>query len=129
MKKFIVGVLTISGFSILYVLQQTKLLEYSYAINSNQRYMSLLVDRNKQLRYNIAKLEIPTRLEDIMLAKRDAGVCRLKRWYKIRVKKEGAEPSQRVAALHDPFIRTGRVLFKMFLLDAEAVAKEQNREE
>lgn len=91
--------------------------------------MSLLVDQNKQLRYNIAKLEIPTRLEDIMLAKEDAKGYRFEGWHKIQVREEGAALSQKTAALDAPFISTGRALLKMFSLDAEAVAKETNREQ
>lgn len=91
--------------------------------------MSLLVDQNKQLRYNVSKLEIPTRLEDIMLAKEETTGYRLERWHKIQMRAEEAVPSQKAAALDAPFIRTGRVLLKMFSLDAEAVAKEANRKQ
>ena len=129
MRKFLIIILAISLLSILYVLQQSKLLEHSYTISSNQRYISLLVDRNKQLRYNVAKLEIPTRLEDIVLAKEEAEGYRLKRWHKIQVREEEAPAFQKVAVVHAPLLRTARVLLKMFSLDTEAVAKETNREQ
>lgn len=129
MRKFIIGVLIISLLSILYVFQHTKLLEYSYTINSNQRYISLLIDQNKQLRYNVARLETPARLEDVMLAKEETEVYSLKRWYKIRVREGKATlPSRRVVASASSFIRTAKVLLSMFSVDAEAIAKELNKQ-
>lgn len=129
MSKFLVSILIISLLSILYVFQQTKLLEYSYAINSNQKYMSLLFDQNKQLRYNVVKLETPARLEDIMLAKEGTGVYMPETWYKIQVAEQKTQPLQEMIVPPSPFIRAGRVLLNTLSLSTEAVAKELNQKE
>lgn len=129
MKKFLISTLIICLLSILYVFQQAKLLEYSYTVNSNQKYISLLIDQNKQLRYNVARLETPTRLENIMLAKEGAEVYSLKRWYKIQVREQGPLPSNESVVPAGPFIRTGKVLLKMFSLGNEAIARELSKQE
>lgn len=129
MGKFLISILIISLLSILYVFQQAKLLEYSYTINSNQRYVSLLIDQNCKLRYNVVKLETPTRLEDIMKAKEKAEVYMPETWYKIQVVEQKALPLQKVVVPQDFFTITGRVLLKIFSVGTEAVAKEPSKEE
>ena len=100
------------------------MLEYGYLINSNTKTASLLVDRNRYMKYNINKLEAPARLENIILAiKKDGNICMPRRWYKIKVEEERVGsyglvvPSSRLS-------NAGRLILGMFSLDKEAVAKE-----
>jgi hypothetical protein len=64
MIKILTGILTVMLLSTAYVCQRSMLIEYSYAINSSKQDMSLLIDQNKALRYNISKLESPVRLSE-----------------------------------------------------------------
>jgi hypothetical protein len=123
MKKFISGVLIITLFSVLYVSQQARLLEYSYFINSHQRYISLLVDQNRELRYNIARLENPARLEENM-SPRQEEVQMPSAWHKIEIERELPAAGGEVITPNRSFIKVGELILSMFLLDSEAVAKE-----
>lgn len=124
MKKFLVSLLIITLLSTLYVSQYTKLLECSYRINTNTKSLSLLIDQNKALRYNIAKLEAPARLEGVMLAKAQTKKTDI---YlassKIRIEKP---VSYKEIAPAGRFINTGKVIFSMFSFAGEAIAKELN---
>jgi len=124
MKNFLIAVLLITFISIGYVCQQTKLLETSYAMHSGSKNLRLLIDQNKNLRYNIAKLEAPARLEEAVFVKNDldhpyASVdC-----YKIKVARD--LPNARDAMVPPgPFIKAGNAFMSMFALSSEAVADD-----
>lgn len=125
MKKILISVLIITTLSILYVFQQARLLEYSYDINSYQKYTCLLVDQNKGLRYNISKLEAPARLEETVKAKEAQEVYIPPAWCKIKIEEELPGPGQEITPVR-PFIKVGRIILSKFWLDTEAVAKELN---
>ncbi|NQT90132.1 MAG: hypothetical protein HQ558_02645 [Candidatus Omnitrophica bacterium] len=124
MRKFVVGVLIMSFFASFYVFQQTRLLEYSYHINSNQKSISLLVDQNRQLRYNVARLETPARLENIIIAKKEDETYSLMRRQKIRIGQQRPISAHETAITARPFATAGKFLLNMFSLDTEAIAKE-----
>ncbi|NQT95140.1 MAG: hypothetical protein HQ572_01690 [Candidatus Omnitrophica bacterium] len=124
MKKFLVIILIVSSISILYVFQQARLLEYSYDINSRNRSLALLIDQNRNLRYNIAKLERPGRLEEVLLVKEDMkDLYAPTDCFKIKIAKQ-LPGSREDMVPPGPFIRAGRALLGMFSLSSEAVANE-----
>jgi len=124
MKNFISIILLVTVLSVGYVCQQTKLLEASYDIHSNNKYMALLIDQNKDLRYNVAELETPARLEEMVFANEN----RLDRYalvdcYKIKLAKD--LPNSRVDMVPPgPFMRAGNAFMSLFALNSEAVADD-----
>lgn len=126
MKKFAISVLVVTLLSIVYVFQHTRLLEYSYNINSHQKSITLLIDQNRNLRYNIAKLERPSRLEEIVLSRDDAEFHMPQSWYKIRVKEEIPAPAETTPVVGS-YNRMGRIILSMFSFGTEAVANDSSK--
>ena len=123
MNNIFKTVLVISMLSILYVFQQAQVLEYGYCLNSNNKTLSLLVDHNRLLSYNIAKLEAPARLETVMLAKRGLELRMPRIWCKIGLADEIPNPYESVTPVRH-LLNAGRVILSMFSLDTEAVAND-----
>jgi len=124
MQRFITCISIITFVSLTYVHQQIKLLESSYKIHYGQHELSLLVDQNRHLRYNVNALEAPARLENIMIAQKDE-VYMPRVWHNIAVV-ENVPNTKEVLGSPGPLIKAGKVMMSMFLLDSEAVAKELN---
>jgi len=125
MKRPLVTILILTLLSIGYVFQHAKTLEHSYQINSCKKNLSLLIDRNRALRYNIAKLEAPARLEKAITAKTQAEEIYMPlTYYKLNIEKM-PEPYMQPAPT-GPFISAGRIFLSMFSLDAKAVAGDLN---
>ncbi len=55
--------------SLLYVHQQVELVKLSYAIESREKDVVLLLDRKEKLVYNLDNLTSPSRLEQVLVAK------------------------------------------------------------
>lgn len=60
----------ITAIAVTYVHQQVELVKLSYAIESKERIVNDMLDRNGRLGYNIGNLEAPSRLEGALLAKK-----------------------------------------------------------
>lgn len=56
--------------ALVYVHQQVELVKLSYAIDYKEKKLKDILDRKESLGYNIANLEDPSRLENILLAKK-----------------------------------------------------------
>ncbi|MFH1868647.1 MAG: hypothetical protein ABH843_06720 [Candidatus Omnitrophota bacterium] len=124
-KNFLISVLVLTSISIAYIFQHTKLLEYGYSINSHQKYMSLLVDQNRNLRYNIAKLETPSRLEETVQISDDSEFHMPQSWYKIKVKEDISNTAETITPT-GTYNRMGSILLSMFSFGDEAVANESS---
>jgi hypothetical protein len=55
--------------ALIYVHQQVELVKLSYVIGFKEKKLKDMLDRNEGLGYNIANLEDPTRLEQVLLSK------------------------------------------------------------
>lgn len=55
--------------ALIYVHQQVELVKLSYVIGFKEKKLKDMLDRNDGLGYNIANLEDPTRLEQVLLSK------------------------------------------------------------
>ncbi len=122
MKKALTAIITVTLLSSLYVYQHARLIEYSYFINASKKSLSLLIDRNRALRYNVSRLESPARLEKVITAKQDVQVYMPLDCYNVKIK-EPVVLDDRVAA-SAPLIRAGKMMLNMFSLGTEAVAEE-----
>jgi len=122
MKKALTAIIAVTLLSSLYVYQHARLIEYSYFINTGKDSLSLLIDRNRALRYNVSRLESPARLEKVITAKQETQVYMPLDCYNIKVKKPVVLGGAVVAQV--PLVRAGKMLLSMFSLDTEAVAEE-----
>jgi hypothetical protein len=124
MKRFIISVFVVTSISIIYVFQHTKMLEYSYDINFNQEYASLLIDQNRNLRYNITKLERPSRLEETVLAQKKSEFQMPQSWHKIKLEEDVPETVNKKTPVTG-YKGVGGMLLSMFSFGAEAVAYDK----
>jgi len=121
MKKFLTVALVIMLLSVSYVFQHATLLEYGCNINSAKKDLSLLIDQNRALRYNVSKLEAPGRLDQVIIAKADQQTYVPLECYSISIKQPQLYGG---LAFEASFANTGRFILSMFSLDTEAVANE-----
>lgn len=122
MKKISLAIVIVTILSVMYVRQQTILLECGYEIYSSNKDCSFLIDRNNELRYNIAKLERPARLETIMFAKNE-DVYMPRTLYRLELIDDMPHVNIKNEAL-GPFETAGKMIMSMFLLNTEAVAND-----
>jgi hypothetical protein len=124
MIKILGGILTVMLLSTFYVCQHAKLVEYSYAINASKQDISLLIDQNNSLRYNISRLESPARLHNHVSADNQVYSYIPIDCYNLTVEKP--------AAMNDAIVypalpaRISGLLLSMFSLNDEAIATELN---
>jgi hypothetical protein len=121
MGKSLTTILIITALSILYVFQHAALIEQSYNINIHEKAQFLLIDQNKKLRYNIARLEAPAHLEEQMAVKRQAELSMPVNYYKIAINQRFQTPYETVAGV-GRIVNAGRFFVSMFSLEREAVA-------
>lgn len=82
-----------------------------------------MIDQNSALRYNIARLEAPARLEGAIAAEKDTHELYLPlAYHKLNIEKLPA-PHEKIAPA-GAFSGVGRILLSMFSLDTEAVAND-----
>ena len=62
-SRYFVFLFTVTCFALLYTHQQFLLISANYNIISSERELSHLLDRNKELVYNVTTLESPANLE------------------------------------------------------------------
>lgn len=80
--KFVVIAAMVTILALGYVHQQVELLRINYTINSNQDNLSVLLDQNSTLMYNVNSLQAPCYLENALLEK-DLNLEIPSRWYTI----------------------------------------------
>ena len=122
MKKALTAILAVTLLSSIYVYQYARLLEYSYSINVSMESLSLLIDHNRTLRYNVSRLESPARLERAMRDKPEARVYMPLDCYNVKIKELVALDDSAVKPA--PIASIGKIILGMFSLSAEAVAQE-----
>ena len=122
MKKTLIAIIIVTLFSGIYVYQNARLLECSYSINSSRKNLSLLIDHNRALRYNLSRLESPARLEKAIIAKQEIQVYMPLDCYSVKIKEPGIVDAMVVRPA--PLVRAGKMMLSMFSLGTEAVADE-----
>lgn len=68
--KSLVMISSLTVVALFYVHQQVELVKLSYGIDYKEKVLKDILDRKEALGYNIANLEDPSRLENILLAKK-----------------------------------------------------------
>jgi len=82
--KFSVFLVFVTLMALLYVNQQVQLLKISYSINTNEKEMTRLLDRNRSLVYNVTRLKSPVYLDNKFLAsKKDFAIPQ--QWQMVQV--------------------------------------------
>ena len=68
--KSLTYVLFITAMAVFYVHQQVELVKLSYSIDYKEKRLKDMLDRNEYLGYNIDNLEAPSRLEQVLVARK-----------------------------------------------------------
>lgn len=77
-RTFSIFLIFITVLALLYVHQQVQILKIGYSIEVSEREFSSLLDQNRALVYNIARLKSPVHLEERFLAdKKDFRISKL----------------------------------------------------
>ena len=71
LSKFLLIVALITAVALGYVHQQVELLRINYTINRNRDNLSVLLDQNSTLMYNVVSFQSPAYLEQTLEAKAD----------------------------------------------------------
>lgn len=79
LAKFVILTFIITAALLLYTHQRLEAVKLSYEISEKGLAMNKLLDREKELEYNVAKLKSPTYLE-LQLAKSDVRLVMPERW-------------------------------------------------
>ena len=69
-SRFLIIAALITAVALGYVHQQVELLRINYAMNHNRDNLSVLLDRNSSLMYNVNSLQSPLYLEKALSAKK-----------------------------------------------------------
>lgn len=123
MHRFLCTITIITTLSLNYVSQQVKLLEYSYNINGNRKALSLLIDENERLRYNVASLESPVNLMR-RLADNNIELDTPQNWHNIRLAKANPENKKPELTYDNSFRIAAKALINILTPKAEAIAQE-----
>jgi hypothetical protein len=68
--KSMIMISSLTLVALIYVHLQVELVKMSYSIDYKEKKLKTILDRKEALGYNIANLEDPSRLENILLAKK-----------------------------------------------------------
>jgi len=124
--KFIFSTIIVTSIALLYVHQQVELVKVSYDISSKEVRLERMLDRKESLGYNVKTLESPSRLEQVLLAKK-IDVAFPKRGHVVMAVNPVALPaireSLRSASLERPNIFFG--ILEFLGLAKEVQAKER----
>lgn len=121
-----INVLVITIVALVYVHQQVELVKLSYAIEHKEKKLKDILDRRESLGYNINKLEAPSRLEKVLVA-RNINIAFPRKNHVVKV---GSAASLR----EDARLRSASAIerktnifaiFDFFIPRAEAQAKER----
>ena len=117
--RFLLIVSIVTILSLLYVHQQLTLVKLSYRLKDNQKKYSNLLDQNKIIKYNIACLKSPKKVEDALAAE-NIKLVMPPVWQVVKI--AGEESSNRRLASNDSGSRTSKGLFSFLSLKGVAVA-------
>ncbi len=96
--KFSVMLVLITLTALLYVHQQVQLIKLSYRIEGNEKEFTSLLDRNKNLVYNVTKFKSPVYLERKFLASgTDYSIPRQCQVVRLSSAKAAGEPAVQLA--------------------------------
>jgi len=80
--RFLLIAVLLTAVALGYVHQQVELLRINYSINHNKDNLSVLLDQNSALMYNVTNLQFPLYLEEELAAK-EVNLEVPSRWYTI----------------------------------------------
>ena len=119
MKKFLAGLLLITIACLGYVYQEVEAVKVGYMIRKQEETRTLLSDRARALRYNIARLKSPENLERRLSAQRI--VLQVpKAWQTLVVAQGGGQRP----AVANSLLNRPSFFGKLFVGTAQAEAKE-----
>ena len=125
--KSLTAISAITFLALIYVHQQVELVKLSYAITYKEKKIKDMLDRKESLRYNIANLEDPARLEGVLLAKKiDISFPKKDHVFKVAQSTDRIRENEaplRVAVLEGKGAMSG--ILEFFGFRAEAQAKEK----
>lgn len=122
--KTIISVSCVTALALLYVHQQVELVKLSYTIEQREKTLKSMLDHNESLGYNIDNLEAPSRLEQVLIAKK-IDVSFPKRSHVVKVARLSA-PIKGISASPPPQKGLGIWgLFEFISPAREAQAKEK----
>ena len=70
MKRFITAMILITSAGLFYVYEEVEAVKIGYTIRKQEETKTLMLDRTRALKYNIARLKAPNNLEKKLLAQR-----------------------------------------------------------
>ena len=126
MSRFLSSVIIITMLSIGYVYQQVNLIEQSYRINFNSKRLSLLIDQNESLRYNVASLKSPGNLKQ-RLVSNSINLDTPQNWYSIRLAKQEPKLEKSETKNIGSFQIAAKALINIITPKTEAIAQEINQ--
>jgi hypothetical protein len=120
LNKFLATLALATIASLGYVSQEVEAVKIGYTIRKQEETKTLLLDRARALKYNIARLKAPNTLEKRLTAQK-ISLQSPKSWQTLVVSK-GQEGQRQTAAR--PFLVQPPILSKLFVGTAQAEAKE-----
>ena len=120
MTRFLTALIALTIAGLVFVYTEVEAVKVGYVIRKQEENKVLLIDRSRQLKYNIARLKAPGTLEKRLVAQRVV-LQSPKVWQTIMVR-----DGMRVAdpASIRPPLNQGLALAKLFIGTAQAEAKE-----
>lgn len=119
MNKFLATLALATIASLGYVSQEVEAVKIGYTIRKQEETRTLLLDRARALKYNIARLKAPNTLEKRLTAQK-ISLQSPKSWQTLVISK--GQEGRRAAAR--PFLAQPPILSKLFVGTAQAEAKE-----
>ncbi len=119
MRKFLAILALATVASLGYVSQEVEAVKIGYTIRKQEETRTLLLDRARALKYNIARLEAPNTLEKRLTAQK-INLQSPKSWQTLVISRSGG---QKQAATRSFFVQP-QMLSKLFVGTAQAEAKE-----
>ncbi len=118
MKIFLACLAIVTGSSLFYVYQEVEAVEIGYTIRKQEETKTLLIDRARALKYNIARLKSPNNMERRLSAQRIV-LQSPKSWQTLVMAPVGSKaPAASGSLLNRP------MMGKWFVGTAQAEAKE-----
>ena len=98
-------------------------MECSYRINDNSKSVSLLIDENERLRYNVASLKSPVSLKKHLIAKR-INLDPQQNWHNVRLVKTEPQQTKNKLNQNSALRVAAKAFIDLFTPKREAVAQE-----
>lgn len=123
MKRFVAGVALVTLGCLIYVFAEVQTFKIGYAIRRQEETKTLLLDRARALKYNIARMKSPANLEKRLQAHK-VTLASPKTWQTIVM--TGTAAPVRQPAMARSLWASPSILSKLFMGTAEAQAKESS---